>query len=74
MVTSDDIKARLNATPFVPCEHITTTGEKHAVRRRDFVMVAREFVIVVRTLRNEGEVCDRVPRIADSHIASLRDL
>jgi hypothetical protein len=74
MFTEDDVKARLKATPFIPFEIVTTTGEGYHILHPDFVLTARRFVVVGLPRIDQEDRVEQVTHIANSHIAELRDL
>jgi hypothetical protein len=74
MFSPDDIQARLRQRPFTPMRVILSTGESYDIFHPDMAIVGRRFLMVGMPSAENPEQAEQVTRVANVHIAELRDL
>jgi hypothetical protein len=74
MFTSEDIKGRVKAQPFVPLRILTTSGDQYDVYHPDMIMVGQRFVIVGTASEANPTIFERTSQVAIWHIAALEPL
>jgi hypothetical protein len=74
MFTSDDIKARVMETPFIPLRVVTSSGQSYDITHPDLIMVGRR-ALMIGTAGNENPTqFETVSRVAILHVSDLQDL
>ncbi len=67
-MNSDSMRELLNQQPFQPFEIFMSSGERHAVKHPEFVMVSPSRIVVM------DPVTDRLAILSTIHVAEVRML
>jgi hypothetical protein len=65
-MNADTIREALNRRPFEPFEVIMSSGERHAVKHPEFLMLTPSRAVIV------DPITDRVAMLSLMHITELR--
>jgi hypothetical protein len=72
MLTSQDIRARVRRTPFVPLRIRTSDGASYDVYHQDLIMIGRRALIVERPASIIRLPSSKPPRLQSSTLPRLK--
>jgi len=73
MITALELKARMNAQPFVPFRVCMSDGKPYDITNHDMMFVARNAVYIGVTL-DADDIADRLIQCAILHITRIEDI
>jgi hypothetical protein len=74
MFTSEDIKARIKETPFVPLRLVTSSGQTYDITHPDLIMIGRRALMIGTASNEHPTEFETVSRVAILHVTDLQDL
>jgi hypothetical protein len=74
MFRPEDIRARLQAQPFIPLGIIASEGLRYEVRHPDLVMVGVRDIIIGHDSPTRPGIYNQTTRVALIHIAAIEEI